>query len=672
MGFPHLPDRRAWFSSSRSAFSLRTKMCIGVSILIIALMTTVLVLNDRSTAAAVKETLVLEMQSAQEALKQMHAQSHQELDHELRVLVQTPRIKALVTTPGIDYATMLDIAHDVSALVEVDLFVLVDAYGRVLIDMTEPEHNGDDLGQTPAISTTLRGESFHGIQKVHGRLHHTAAAPIMFGDHIVGALLTGVVIDPHQLQHLAEATGSGIALVGDDIGLASSDLDGLLDVLVSQFAGPGLSDFAAGIASLEANGSLHLVSYGPLGIPGTRYLIVQSLDEHLSQFRMARNEFVGLSCLLLAFALIAALTYSRFLTRPIEALILGTRRIAGGNLDSRVEVSTDDEFGELAKSFNAMATDVKANISKAAELAAATATANAERQRTAVLKVAYNDLKDTQSRLVQSEKMAAIGVLTGGIAHEFNNFLGAILGSADMASKNVPADDPAYPHIQRTLRASRRAQKLIKHLLAFSRSRQADSERGPVAIADAVAEAVSLVDVSRSATTELRYTVAPGFDAMVLSEETQIQQIVLNLASNACHAMAEAGGLLEVRLESVEVDDTPSAEDPESREGKYVKLTVTDTGVGMSPEIQTKIFDPFFTTKTVDEGTGLGLAMIHGIVEEHGGWITVSSVPNGGTTFEIHLPQIHGLAPEPCQPSVPALERDDLGASVENKAVPAK
>jgi PAS domain S-box-containing protein len=240
-----------------------------------------------------------------------------------------------------------------------------------------------------------------------------------------------------------------------------------------------------------------------------------------------------------------------------------------------------------------------------------------------------------EKQLRQAQKMEALGTLAGGIAHDFNNILGAILSCAEFALDEAPEGSAAREDLERVLKAGNRGKLLIKQILTFSR--HSEQERSPVHIEPLVKEFLKFLRASLPANIEIRQEISIG-SAMVLGDPTQIIQVVMNLCTNAAHAMREKGGVLQVSLSRVGIDPS-KAELPGSVDERYgVKLAVSDTGHGMDKNTLERIFDPFFTTKKRGEGSGLGLSVAHGIVMSHGGEITVSSEPGKGTTFEVFLP----------------------------------
>lgn len=240
-----------------------------------------------------------------------------------------------------------------------------------------------------------------------------------------------------------------------------------------------------------------------------------------------------------------------------------------------------------------------------------------------------------EDQLRRSQKLEAIGTLAGGIAHDFNNILSAILGFADLAMHDMPRDHEAYECLEEVVKAGERAADLVKQILVFSR--QTEPELRPIRVQSIVKEALKLLRGSLPSTIEIRWDIDDNCDP-ILGGPTQIHQVFMNLATNAYHAMRGHGGVLHVSLHQVNVDAELTEKPPELAAGKYVRLSVEDTGAGIDETTMKRIFEPFFTTKDVGEGTGMGLSIVHGIVTSLHGAVAVDSEPGKGSTFSVFLP----------------------------------
>jgi CheY-like chemotaxis protein len=232
--------------------------------------------------------------------------------------------------------------------------------------------------------------------------------------------------------------------------------------------------------------------------------------------------------------------------------------------------------------------------------------------------------------------MEAIGALAGGIAHDFNNILSLIIGYTELSINDVPEDSRARDNLKKLFKAGERAKDLVRQILTFSR--QSEQEQKPVEIHLIVKEVLKLLRPSLPTTIEIRQNIAAA--DRVLADPTQIHQVIMNLCTNAYHAMLDKGGVLEVSVEEVELDTEFTARHLETDPGPHLKLTVTDTGHGMDKGVLDRIFEPYYTTRKESGGTGMGLAVVHGIAKNHGGTITVYSEPDKGTTFNVFLPRM--------------------------------
>ncbi len=246
-------------------------------------------------------------------------------------------------------------------------------------------------------------------------------------------------------------------------------------------------------------------------------------------------------------------------------------------------------------------------------------------------------VKSLEDRLQISQKMEAIGTMAGGIAHDFNNILSGIFGFTQLARRKLPEGHKARKYLDRVFQAANRAADLVKQILTVSR--QSIQEKHPVQISLIVKEVSKLVRASLPSTIDIQQDISSD-SPLVYADPTQIHQVLMNLCTNAAFAMKKAGGQMSLSLAAVNLDQQTikSSLEPDIEPGVYQKLSVGDSGHGIDAETQKRIFDPFFTTKEMGEGTGLGLAVTHGIVKSHGGAISVNSEPGMGATFDVYLP----------------------------------
>ena len=245
-----------------------------------------------------------------------------------------------------------------------------------------------------------------------------------------------------------------------------------------------------------------------------------------------------------------------------------------------------------------------------------------------------------ERQLQQVLKIQAIGTLAGGIAHDFNNILFPIVGYTELTMDEVPEDSVAYNNLQEILKAANRAKDLVQQILTFSR--QSDQERKPIKVQHIITEALRLLRASIPASIEIVHAIQDDCGP-VMGDATQIHQVIMNLCTNAYQAMQDKGGKLEVILNEIDIGYEVMIDKIGMQPGKHLRLLVKDEGCGMEASVLDRIFEPYYTTKEQGKGTGLGLSVIHGIVKNHGGDITVKSTPGKGTIFQVYLPLIEDL-----------------------------
>ncbi len=266
---------------------------------------------------------------------------------------------------------------------------------------------------------------------------------------------------------------------------------------------------------------------------------------------------------------------------------------------------------------------------------------------------AFTDLTDRvrlEAELRQAHKLEALGTLAGGVAHDFNNLLAAVLGNVDLARRALPTNGEAAGFLSEAERAGTRAAAVVRQILTFSR--REEQTRQVLALGPVLHEAVAIL--RGVAGSRMRIVVKESHDVpTVLGDATQLHQLIVNLGQNALHAMRGTGGTLTIELTAAAVTHSEARRRPELREGRYARLLVRDTGHGMTSETIERIFEPFFTTKQVGEGTGLGLAVVHGVVRGHDGAIMADSTLGVGSTFEVMLPAVTTPA------SVPIIAMED-------------
>ncbi|MFZ5569916.1 MAG: response regulator [Thermodesulfobacteriota bacterium] len=242
--------------------------------------------------------------------------------------------------------------------------------------------------------------------------------------------------------------------------------------------------------------------------------------------------------------------------------------------------------------------------------------------------------KELEAKLNRIQKMESIGTLAGGIAHDFNNILAAIIGYTELAMMDIEGGKQPLNSLRAIYTAGERARDLVRQILTFAR--QSEEKIMPIRVDGIAREVMKLIRSSIPTTIEIRQKIET--DSIIMGSPTQIHQVLMNLCTNAAHAMEENGGVLDVTISKIVLDDSGETELEDMKPGKYVKIMVADTGCGMAPDIMELIFEPYFTTKGPSEGTGMGLAMVYGIVKSCGGKIKVASEPGRGSVFTLFLP----------------------------------
>lgn len=365
----------------------------------------------------------------------------------------------------------------------------------------------------------------------------------------------------------------------------------------------------------------------PLQLGDELAVLEMGFDEMptLQEIAGARETIIYITLAYLLVTIVLVVILSTVLSKPLRRLRHDSRQIASG--DYTRQMSTDSnifEINELSHDLeNMRSTLVGINARLAAEIVSREA-AESERRK-------------VETHLRHMHRLQSIGTLAGGVAHEFNNVLLPMLLYTDLALEDLPEDSPVRPHIERVMRLANRAKGLSEQILTFGR-RSEDRLKSVADIAPIVDEAMSMVRALIPASIDIRTDIKRPAGPMSC-DANEVQQLIVNLCSNAYRAVVKGGGRITVGVAPCSVKSELASQHPRLEEGKYIRLRVADTGEGMDAATVARIFDPFFTTREVGDGTGLGLSVVHGIVERHGGDIVVDSELGVGTTIDVYFPQ---------------------------------
>lgn len=355
-----------------------------------------------------------------------------------------------------------------------------------------------------------------------------------------------------------------------------------------------LEESASGVINITDEGIEYFAGAAKIAVGGLHVVTRISVSAAYLTARQLLSDLVIVGLIIIFIAAVSGVAVSRKFTAPLEALSVAVRKVAKGNFDVSVDIKSRDEIGQLSNSFNDMTNELMA------------------RERS---------LKSAQLALVQSEKMAAVGTLSAGLAHEVKNPLSAVLGYAQLSKRKLDQPDVIRKHLDTIESETRRCNEIIGNLMQFSR--QEKGEFTDVAINEVVEKSVAIVD-HQLGLNNVRVNVELASEIPeIIGNPNQLQQVLMNLAINAQQAMAPDGGTMGI---ATYCDDD------------NVCISVSDTGPGISEELAEKIFEPFYTTKAAGEGTGLGLSVTYGIIKDHNGDIRVERTENGGARFIIELP----------------------------------
>lgn len=493
------------------------------------------------------------------------------------LFVAYPEILALVTTGRHDEPISIYNASAVRA-------AGIDPDGLLDFASAQPAESADSIG---VYSVKLRSGKHAVVLTLE---HHLSAEG---GTRTISAIAT-----PGLFRRAIERADAFQAVLIDArsnpvIGTVDADTDvRWATATLKKFE--NLEDSASGVINIWDDDVEYFAGAAKIDVGGLHVVTRISVSAAYLTARQLLSDLVIIGLIIVFIAAISAVVVSRKFTAPLESLSAAVRKIAKGDFDVKVDIKSRDEIGQLADSFNNMANELL------------------ERERS---------LKSAQLALVQSEKMAAVGTLSAGLAHEVKNPLSAVLGYAQLAKRKLSQPDVIKKHLDIIENETRRCNEIIGNLMQFSR--QEKGEFTDVTINEVVEKSVGIVDHQLGLkNVHVNMKLAPDIPE-IIGNSNQLQQVLMNLAINAQQAMEPDGGTVDIATYF---------------DNDNVYISVSDTGPGISEEVVEKIFEPFFTTKAAGEGTGLGLSVTYGIIRDHKGDIRVEKADSGGARFVIALP----------------------------------
>src|SRR5579862_252352 len=593
-----------------SNLRLRTKFLLSLLAITAGLTAATLLIVSYSVRKRVRENIREDVRNSVTNYQSFQAQQEESLTRSAALLANLPNVRALMTTE--DAATIEDASTDVWKLSGSDLLVLANRTGNVVAVRASVANLESGVVQGLLRQSIDRSES-KGWWFGAGHLYEMRIQPIYFGppsqNMTVGLLAVGHEVNQRSAKEFASVASSEVAFNYVGAPVASTLSPSLQSELARQIREPAQNP-SGDTREIQLGSELYLAKTVNLSAedgPLVSHTVLKSFDK-------ATLFLNGLNRVLIAlgvFSILAGSTLvfwiSHTYTKPLEGLVAGVRALGQGDFSYPLDTRGGDEVSEVTDAFVRMRASLEAT---------------------------QLEQKQLEERLRQAHKMEAVGRLAGGVAHDFNNLLTIIRGNSDLLKDREGADAFHRKCVDQIQKASGRAVSMTRQLLAFSRMQVLQPR--VMDLNNVVAELGKMLP--RLIGEHIEYTFSPDPKlASVKADPGQIEQVILNLAANARDAMPR-GGKLSVMTANILVDEPEATKRPPMTPGRYIMLSVRDTGHGMDEATKAHIFEPFFTTKEVGKGTGLGLATVYGVVKQSGGFVWVESSPGKGARFEIYLP----------------------------------
>ncbi|MGA7915120.1 MAG: ATP-binding protein [Candidatus Acidiferrales bacterium] len=585
---------------------LRTKFLLSVVAIIAGLTLATLLIVGHAAEEQVQKSVEQDTRNSVLTFQNLRAERQIELNRSADLFATLPAIKQLMADDN--PADIQNSSEEIWRSGDAQLFALADWRGQILALHTATPGFPLSAAQQMMSTSTAPGNS-GGWWFGAGHLYQVASRAIQLGAPSsqlrLGTVVVGREIDSSVARDVGRIALCQVAFRYGDQPVVSS-LSTLDDAMV-----------ASALTNPATRGKIHIadksffassVNLTPGASPELTLTVLKPVDDAVAFLTRLNNTLITLGfCAVFAGAILVFLI-SRTITHPLDNLVQGVRALEQGNYHYPLGPGAGDEVSEVTAAFDRMRVTLQSN----------------EEQN-----------KQLENQLRQAQKMEAVGRLAGGVAHDFNNLLTVIKGHSDLLEMKLGTLSPAQSSIAQVRKAADRATALTRQLLAFSRMQVLQPR--VLDLNALIADLNKMLPMLIGE--EIEYTFRPGESlGCVKADPSQIEQVLVNLAVNARDAMPR-GGKLTINTRNILLDAEYARSHPPTVAGRYVLLTVADTGSGMDEQTKAKIFEPFFTTKELGKGTGLGLSTVYGVVKQSGGYIWVDSTPNQGTRFEIFLPQ---------------------------------
>lgn len=621
-----------------------------ISLLVIGLIVpfaliTFVVLERRLTLEA-HHRLSEELDAARTTFHEVRRQREDELVRTARLVAELPYFKAAVAVYDRDAApveradqvnTIVPVGRDIMRSVGLDYLAVLQDSSRALMTLRGAREDREVAVDAPTRALwrgVLAGGEGAGSLVAGDQLYQVAMEPMLVDGNLFGTLLVGRRIDQEMADRLQDMTHADI-LIAADTGLAvmaTDDSSTARATAAWRWLKPGAAVTPAFMdhpREIKLAGSRYLTLsepiLDPLGRPVGAFVLQRSLDEALRYVTAIRRMMTAIWGAALLAAILFSTVLARQMSRPIQRLVESTKRVASGDFSHEVPVRGRDELAGLGRAFNQMSRGLAHTLEELA------ATNRRLAERGAELEQRNRELQEAQAQLIQAGKLAAIGELGAGLAHELNQPLTSVKGFAQLLLARLGVDSPHRKTLKHIETAADHMTRIVRSLRDFSR--QSKGEQQPVYLNQVFEDSLVLVEAQlRKNQVKVELDLEPGLPA-VLGDPNQLQQVLTNLLGNARDAL-EGAPTRRVRLVT------------RVRRGCVV-ARVEDTGPGIPPEVRARMFQSFFTTKEAGRGTGLGLSISRGIAENHGGRLGVHSRVGVGTTFWLVLPRADAAGAEP-------------------------